>query len=101
MDNNYKKASILPLLLNQAMDSILKARYDKYRADGTFPPEAKELEQEGIKPFGDLKQLNDWRENIRSLEVVDEKGVITHDNRADHGNEGSQVMLLPNKNTSL
>jgi hypothetical protein len=57
VDNNYKKASILPLLLNQAMDSILKARYDKYRADGTFPPEAKELEHEGIKPFEDLKQL--------------------------------------------
>lgn len=72
VDNNYKKQSILPLLLNSAMDSILKARYDKYRADGTFPPEAKELEREGIKPFDDLKQLNDWRENIRSLEVINE-----------------------------
>lgn len=62
----------MPLLLNTAMDSILKARYDKYRADGKFPPEAKELEDEGIQPFQDLNQLNDWRENIRSLEVVNE-----------------------------
>lgn len=62
----------LPLLLNTAMDSILKARYDQYRADGKFPPEAKELEDEGMRPFQDLNQLNDWRENIRSLEVVNE-----------------------------
>jgi len=33
------------------MDSILKARYDKYPTDGTFPPEAKELEHEGIRPL--------------------------------------------------
>jgi|GEM_PF-5554249 len=38
---------MLPLLLNSAMDSILKHRYDKYRADNTFPPEAQ-------KPFIDL-----------------------------------------------
>lgn len=64
---------MLPLLLNSAMDSILKARYDKYRVDDMFPPEAQELAEEGIKPFADLDQLNDWRENIRSLEVIDEK----------------------------
>ena len=73
VNNVYKRAPMLPLLLNSAMDSILKARYDKYRVDGKFPPEAQELAEEGIKPFADLSQLNDWRENIRSLEVVDEK----------------------------
>jgi len=47
IDNNYKRAPMLPLLLNSAMDSILKHRYDKYRIKNTFPPEAIELEKEG------------------------------------------------------
>ena len=72
IDNHYKRAPMLPLLLNSAMDSILKARYDKYRTDGKFPPEAKELEKEGIKPFGDLETLNTWRESFNALKVVDE-----------------------------
>lgn len=41
--NHYMRVPMLPLLFNSAMDSILKARFDKYRADGEFPPEAKEL----------------------------------------------------------
>jgi len=69
VDNNYKRAPMLPLLLNTAMDSILKTRYDKYRAEGTFPPEAKELEKEGIKPFGDIATLNEWREKTSALKV--------------------------------
>lgn len=72
VENHYKRAPSLPLLLNSAMDSILKARYDQYRAQGTFPPEAAELLQEGIKPFADVAQLNTWRENKNSLRVIDE-----------------------------
>jgi len=73
IDNHFKKAPQLPLLLNTAMDSVLKARYDLYRKEGKFPPEAKELEEEGMKPFSDLKKLNDWRENKNALKVEDEK----------------------------
>ncbi len=73
VDNHYKRPPMLPLLLNSAMDSVLKARYDKYRTGGAFPPEARELEREGIRPFADLDQLNDWRENISALEVVNEE----------------------------
>lgn len=73
IDNHYKKAPMLPLLLNSAMDSILKNRYDKYRKDSTFPPEAIQLSEEGIKPFDDLEQLNDWRANINSLKVINEE----------------------------
>ena len=73
VNNHYKRAPMFPLLLNSAMDSISKARFDKYRKKGTFPPEAIELEKEGIKPFGDLKQLNVWRENFNSLKVENEK----------------------------
>lgn len=61
------------MLLNSAMDSILKSRYDQYRAQGTFPPEAQELLEEGIKPFADLNQLTEWREEINALKVVDEE----------------------------
>ena len=71
-DNHYKRAPMLPLLLNSAMDSILKARYDTYRADGAFPPEAKELAKEGIRPFVDLEQLNEWRANTNALKITDE-----------------------------
>jgi len=73
VDNHYKKAPMLPLLLNQAMDSILKHRYDKYRADNTFPPEAIELAKEGIKPFKNLEILNEWREKVNALLVVNEE----------------------------
>ena len=72
VDNHYKKAPMFPLLLNSAMDSILKARYDKYRAMDTFPPEAIELEQEGIKPFKDVVLLEEWREKLTALIVVNE-----------------------------
>lgn len=73
VDNHFKKAQILPLLLNSAMDSILKSRYDSYRIKGNFPPEVKELLKEGIKPFDDMELLTDWRTNSSSLKVVDEK----------------------------
>jgi len=73
VDNHYKRAPMLPLLLNTAMDSILKHRYDKYRENDTFPPESIELEKEGIKPFKDLELLQEWREKVNALRVVDEK----------------------------
>lgn len=71
--NHYMRVPMLPLLLNSAMDSILKARFDKYRERGEFPPEAQELKERGMKPFSDLDKLNDWRENINALKVTDEK----------------------------
>ncbi len=72
VDNHYKKAPMLPLLLNTALDSILKHRYDKYRAEKRFPPEAQELENQGIQPYTDLRQLNEWREKLSALRVVNE-----------------------------
>lgn len=72
VDNHFRKAPMLPLLLNSAMDSILKSRYDKFRVDGTFPPEALELEREGIKPFTDLESMNEWRSSLNALKVTNE-----------------------------
>jgi hypothetical protein len=73
VDNHYKKAPMLPLLLNSAMDSILKSRYDKFREQDTFPPEALELANEGIKPFADIELLNEWRSSSSSLKVVNKE----------------------------
>lgn len=73
IDNHYKRAPILPLLLNSAMDSILKARYDEYRKKDAFPPEAKQLKKEGIKPFTDIDKLNEWRSSTNALKVEDIK----------------------------
>ena len=73
VDNHFKKQQILPLLLNSAMDSILKNRYDKYRENNTFPPEVnKELIKQGIKPFPNLKQLNLWRKKSSALQVINQ-----------------------------
>lgn len=73
VENHYKRAPMLPLLLNSAMDSILKHRYDLYRAQGSFPPETKVLENEGLKPFDDLERLTRWREDTNALKVVDKE----------------------------
>jgi len=63
----------MPWLLNMAMDSILKERYDLYRKKGEFPPEAKKLISEKVKPFTDLDQLNKWRTSANHLQIVNEK----------------------------
>jgi RecB family exonuclease len=62
---------MLPLLLNSAMDSILKARFDKFRIAGQFPPEVSALKNEGIKPFLDLPTLNEWRSSLSALKITD------------------------------
>lgn len=73
VDNHFKKAPSIPPVLNMAMDSILKSRYDKYRKKKTFPPEVKQLKKEGVMPFLDLKQLNTWRNELSSLQVVNKE----------------------------
>lgn len=71
IDNHYRRPPMLPLLLNSAMDSVLKARYDQYRTKGKFPPEAKALSEQGIAPFTDMKRLKHWREDLNALRVID------------------------------
>lgn len=95
VDNHYKRAPMLPLLLNSAMDSILKSRYDKYRAEGKFPPEAQELKKKGLKPFSDLKQLNQWREDINALRVTDENAGYSLIGKIDDVLVGPHGCLVP------
>ena len=67
------KVSGFPPLLNMALDSILKERYDLYRIDRKFPPEAAELVGEGVTVFRDLEKLKAWRSSANHLEVVNAK----------------------------
>ncbi len=62
-----------PPLMNMAMDSILKNRYDKYRKKDEFPPEAKQLIADKVKVFKDIEKLNAWRGNVNHLQVLNEK----------------------------
>ncbi len=60
----------IPPVLNMAMDSIFKSRYDKYRAEDKFPPEMTDkLAEEGVLVFKDLKQLDIWRTDSHSLMI--------------------------------
>lgn len=61
----------LPLRLNDAMDSRLKSRYDKYREQGKLPPEL-EKEVKDVRLFPDVYQLEEWRNNKTALRYVNE-----------------------------
>ena len=72
LEHHHGKAPSLPWLLNSAVDSILKSRYDRYRAEGKMPPEIKKLEIEGLTLFQDLETLNKWRANTQELKIINE-----------------------------
>jgi hypothetical protein len=61
-----------PYVLNMAMDSILKSRFDHYRAQKRFPPEAEELTKDGVQPFIDMEKLAAWRGSAKHLQVASE-----------------------------
>lgn len=73
LENHHGKGPSLPWLLNSAMDSILKARYDAYREKKELPPEIEKLEKEGIALFGDIETLNKWRGHASHLKIVNEE----------------------------
>ncbi|MDP3696416.1 MAG: PD-(D/E)XK nuclease family protein [Candidatus Taylorbacteria bacterium] len=73
LEQHHGKGPGLPWLLNSAMDSILKARYDEYRTKDKMPPEVKKLEDEGISLFKDTEALNKWRGSTKELKIVNEK----------------------------
>lgn len=72
LEHHHGKPPSLPWLLNSAMDSVLKSRYDLYRAKGALPPEVAALGTEGMKLFPDVEALNTWRASTAALKVVDE-----------------------------
>ena len=73
LEQHHGKGPGLPWLLNSAMDSILKTRYDEFRAKGKMPPEVKKLEDEGITLFKDGDLLSKWRGSTKELKIINEK----------------------------
>jgi len=61
-----------PLALNIAMDQLLKAEFDEYRAAGKLHPILVENHIEA-KLFNDIGKLNEWRNNFRGVRWTDPK----------------------------
>lgn len=73
LEHHHGKPPSLPWLLNSAMDSVLKTRYDFYRRENRLPPEIAPLEKEGITFFNDLQLLDKWRGHSSHLKIVNQK----------------------------
>ena len=61
-----------PLALNIAMDQLLKAEFDEFRAAGKRHPILVENKVEA-KLFTDTEKLAEWRNNFRGLRWKDQK----------------------------
>ncbi len=61
-----------PLALNIAMDQLLKAEFDKFRAAGKPHPILVEHKVDA-KLFSDTEKLDEWRNNFRGLRWADPK----------------------------
>jgi CRISPR/Cas system-associated exonuclease Cas4 (RecB family) len=59
-----------PLAINIAIDALLKAEFDQYRAKGERHPILTE-HRISAKLFGDLKKLQEWRSNVQGLRWTD------------------------------
>ena len=70
--HGVKLPTTFPLALNNAMDQLLKAEFDEYRAAGTPPPILTE-HGVGAKLFGDTEKLAEWRMNLRGMRWRDPK----------------------------
>ncbi len=70
--HGVKQPKSLPFALNNAMDGLLKAEFDEYRAAGTLPPILAEC---GVQAtlFKDTEKLEEWRNNFRGLRWKDPK----------------------------
>jgi hypothetical protein len=73
LEHHHGRPPGIPPVLNMAMDSVLKARYDSYREKGELPPEVKALGEEGVQLFPDIGVLSQWRGSTAHLKVVDEE----------------------------
>ena len=68
--HGVKLPSQLPMALNLAMDTVLKAEFDVYRAQGALPPILAE-KRIAAKLFTDVEKLQEWRNNFRGLRWTD------------------------------
>lgn len=71
VDQHIGRAPMLPLRLNDAMDTKLKSRYDSFRKKGQLPPEISELK--GLQLYPDYPQLEIWRSKKSELQYTNQK----------------------------
>jgi CRISPR/Cas system-associated exonuclease Cas4 (RecB family) len=67
-----RPAGIFPSLPG-GMDLVLKAHFDRFRDKGELPPELQELNG-AVKLFDDAELLKVWRDNLKGIKWIDEKG---------------------------
>jgi len=70
--HGVKQPKGYPLALNIAMDQLLKAEFDEFRAAGKPHPILVEYKVDA-KLFSDTQKLDEWRNNFRGLRWKDPK----------------------------
>lgn len=70
--HGVKQPKGYPLALNIAMDQLLKAEFDEFRAAGKLHPILVENKIEA-KLFTDMAKLSEWRNNFRGVRWTDPK----------------------------
>ena len=58
--------------LPSGVDAVLKRHFDSFRDKGALPPELNELKD--VKLFDDKELLRVWRNNLKGIQWIDEKG---------------------------
>mgnify|MGYP001585908407 FL=1 len=95
IENHHEKAPGIPPVLNMAMDSIFKARYDMHREKHELPPEIQALGKEGIRLFDDAETLNKWRGHASHLRVANEKDGYVLSGKLDEALVEKDGRLIP------
>jgi len=70
--HGVKQPEGFPLALNLAMDVLLKAEFDEFRAAGKLHPLLAEHKVKA-KLFDDTEKLSEWRNNFRGVRWTDPK----------------------------
>ncbi len=70
LEHHHGKPPSIPFVLNMAMDSVFKARFDSFRDKNEMPPEAAPLAKEGVRLFHDRSRLREWRGRGEALQVT-------------------------------
>jgi CRISPR/Cas system-associated exonuclease Cas4 (RecB family) len=102
LDNKLgvRKPSMIPFNLNNAVDTLLKKEFDKYRKDQKPHPLMKQYKIDAV-PF-QHKELDQWRENFVGVQVVHEPTGMTISGAVDDiwVNPKGEIIVVDYKSTS-
>lgn len=85
--------------LPSGMDSILKKHFDKFRDKGSLPPELakSECKDMGCELFDDVEKMKIWRNNLKGIRYIDEKGNTLHGAVDNILKKGKKLIVLDYK----